>query len=509
MRNRTALICVCVCVGSLSDVTLCSADSGCAAYGHAAARTPKCAEAAGCISTESNHGGCGDPNCRECGEGGCSACEKKLPSLKEIFAPYTSGNIGGWKWSAGAGMRYRYMDEQNRLRPAGTTRSTYDLWRFTPHLSVSNDTFTGYVQAIDGSIFNNEIAPVAIDENRSDLLRYYGDMKLDAIGLEGTRVRAGRQFLQYGSQHLVSPLAWANTFRNFEGVRLYQDSDAWAIDGFATRPVNGAAGNIFRPRSFDTPDQSAWFSGIYSTWKQAPGGTMDFYWLWLDEDNPRLNRHDGRRHTIGTRYAGTVPTKEGGKTVRTILWDAEGAWQFGEDSFQSGGAGQDVSAGFVSIIGGITFDSLPWSPTLKGVFWWGSGDGDPADGDINTLTTLFPLGHAYWGIIDNFNGANLLDYSVQLSAKPADKLTLTVAWHRFDKADTNDFIYNIAGAPLGPLGTPRHIGDEIDCIANYAVCDSMSVQFGYSWFWYGDAVNTTALARDDAHQFYSMVTLGF
>jgi hypothetical protein len=32
---------------------------------------------------------------------------------------------------------------------------------------------------------------------------------------------------------------------------------------------------------------------------------------------------------------------------------------------------------------------------------------------------------------------------------------------------------------------------------------------GYSWFWYGDAVDDTVLSRDDAEQFYLMVTLGF
>jgi hypothetical protein len=47
------------------------------------------------------------------------------------------------------------------------------------------------------------------------------------------------------------------------------------------------------------------------------------------------------------------------------------------------------------------------------VLKYGSGDDDPTDGDNNTVSTLYPLGHAYWGIIDNLNGQNLLDYSLQ------------------------------------------------------------------------------------------------
>lgn len=144
-----------------------------------------------------------------------------------------------WTWSVGGELRYRYMDESDRLRPGGPGTSTYNLWRFTPHLELKRgDAFTAYVQAIDASIFGEDLPITGIDENRSDLLQFYADFKI-ADGEEGTlRGRVGRQFLKYGSQHLVSPLGWSNTFRNFEGVRLYYSSKDWDIDAFATRPVN-------------------------------------------------------------------------------------------------------------------------------------------------------------------------------------------------------------------------------------------------------------------------------
>ena len=276
------------------------------------------------------------------------------------------------------------------------------------------------------------------------------------------------------------------------------------------QPLNGAAGNIFRPKSFDTPDQSAWFSGIYATVKKVPYGSLDLYWLWLAEQDRRLNRQSGRRHTIGARYDGRIVTKDCCDVVqRTLFWDIEGAWQFGHDDFQNGGNNLDVNAGFFSAIAGLTFNSLPWQPTVKGVFWWGSGDDDPTDGETNTVNTLFPLGHAYWGLIDNFNGANLLDYSVQFSVQPTKKLTCLAAWHWFNKATRNDHIYNIAGAPLGPIGTDRNIGHELDFVATYKFSKNLNVQLGYFWFWYGDAVNNTGLSRPDAQQFYLQTTWGF
>lgn len=418
-------------------------------------------------------------------------------------------------YSIGGEIRYRYMDERNRLRPMGALRrDTYDLWRVTPFMELKyRDWITGYVQAIDASIFENDISRLPIDENRADLLQYYVDLNLFDSGHGDLHYRYGRQFLKYGGQHLVSPLGWANTYRNFQGHRFYLTGDAWSVDAFAVQPVNGAAvATQFRPTSRDVTDNSFWFSGVYATYHQAPNGVFDLYWLWIDESQPVANLHDGRRHTIGARYAGARPVKQGDSTRYTWLWDFEGAYQFGEDNFVNGGGNLDVSAGFVSAISGVTVNQLPWSPTVKGLFWWGSGDDDPTDGNVNTVTTLFPLGHAWWGLIDNFNGANLLDYSVQASVQPHEKLNLAAHWHWFDKASSNDNIYNIAGVPLGNTTTSdRHIGNELDLLATCKVNSNLSVQAGYFWFWYGGAVDNNAgiAARDDAQQFYLMGTWGF
>jgi len=452
---------------------------------------------------------CGLPDCEICRDSDDGSPSHELARLfgdKPALHSLRNRPVGwgGLTFSAGGQLRHRHMDERFRLRPQGAVRrDIYELWRFTPYLQVGNDWITGYVQAIDASIFNEDIPKVAIDENRADLLQYYLDINVWDFDGRPVHLRYGRQVLKYGNQRLVSPLPWGNTFRNFEGFRMYYADETWSLDGFAVQPVNGAAGNTFRPRSFDTPDQSAWFSGVYATYKQAPFGTLDLYWLWLAEEQPKLNRQDGRRHTIGARYAGKRPGfSKDPRFSHTWFWDAEGAWQFGEDDFQNGGEDLTVNAGFVTAIAGVTMDRLPWQPTLKGVFWWGSGDDDPADGDINTVTTLFPLGHAHWGLIDNFNGANLLDYSAQFFVKPTKKLTYLAAWHWFDKASRNDAIYNIAGAPLGPQRTDRNIGHELDLVATYAVSPHVTLQMGYFWFWFGDAVDQTALGRPDAQQFY-------
>ena len=231
-----------------------------------------------CVSS----GGCDDYGCDD---GWCSG----LLNSNLTIDCLKGAEAGDWTFSAGGALRYRFLDESNRLRPPLTGRnSDYSQWRFTPYMEAKyGDRLTGYVQAIDASTFGEELPSLPIDENRADLLQYYADLKLLGEGKESLRFRVGRQFLKYGSQHLVSPLGWSNTFRNFEGYRLYYTSKAWDVDAFATRPVNGATGNIYRPVNYDTPDQSRWFSGVYMTYKEAPKGTFDLYWLWLDEDEDR------------------------------------------------------------------------------------------------------------------------------------------------------------------------------------------------------------------------------
>jgi hypothetical protein len=75
-------------------------------------------------------------------------------------------------------------------------------------------------------------------------------------------------------------------------------------------------------------------------------------------------------------------------------------------------------------------------------------------------------------------------------------------------ADSNDVLYNVAGARVGTPGNGTDIGHELDFVANYAVNTNWSLESGYFWFWYGDYVNATA-PRDDASQLYFMSTLRY
>jgi len=153
---------------------------------------------------------------------------------------------------------------------------------------------------------------------------------------------------------------------------------------------------------------------------------------------------------------------------------------------------------------GYTFNSAPWSPGNNAIFYWASGDNDPNSGDINTFHSLYPLGHAYWGQTDNLGGQNLLDYGLQLTIKPHEKLAVATQWHHFDLAQATDAVYNVVGAPIPGTGA-SNIGQEVDIVATVPVTKTFNVQAGYFWFFYGDAV----APRPDASQFYLQTAWSF
>ena len=387
--------------------------------------------------------------------------------------------------SFGGELRYRFMSEDNRLRPGGPAQNTYDLWRWRNYIDFrASDVFRAYVEMIDASIFNEDMPALTIDLNRWNIQNAFIDIK--TIERDGKPVyfRAGRQELLYGAQRLVSPLDWSNTRRNFEGLKLTSKGETWDVDVFTTRPVNLATGREEPLSRFDNEHDRAGgsrtFNGVYATYHGMENHAVDFYWLWLREQEERADRKDGSRHTVGYRWLWTHKVYDECCDV-SQLWklECEAAYQFGHDNNLT------VNAAFCTADLSVTLPQVPWQPTFKALHYWGSGDRNPNDGQDNTFCVLFPLGHAYWGFIDNLSGQNLNDYSLQFSVKPTEKLTFLTAMHWFELANDHDVVYNVAGAPLGAPQTGVEIGEELDLWLTYAFNPNLSVNVGYFWFWNG------------------------
>jgi hypothetical protein len=436
----------------------------------------------------------------------------------------------GLTLSFGGELRHRYMNEDNRLRLGGPAQTDYNLWRWRNYLDLKySDQARVYIEMIDASIFGIDAPALvtAIDKNRWDIQNAFFDWKIAERDDKPVYFRYGRQELLYGvpsavslSQQLISPLDWSNTRRNFEGFKIISKGTEWDVDLFAVRPVNSAsptgglggrpaggaaaAVNIWDNR-FDHPDFSRWFSGVYSVYKGMKDHTFEPYYLWLQTDS---DRHapgwaDGNRHTVGLRWTMTKPINdECDQPWILFATDTEGAYQFGKDN------GANVQAGFFTTKIGSTFAQVPWTPQFTFIYYWGSG-GSAADGTNNTFDVLFPLGHAYWGIIDNFSGQNLNDIALQTTIKPHAKLTGVAAMHWFSLVSNADTAYNVAGSPVGVAGAGRDLGQELDLIGTYSYSPNFDVQVGYSWFWYGSRFDGSAATPGDATQFYVQTSLRY
>lgn len=431
--------------------------------------------------------------------------------LKDIpldLTPWDCCPQESW-FSTGGELRYRMMDERNRLRPGGPDQSNYDLLRWRHYVDYHySDLFRAYVEMIDASMFRNTLPVTGIDVNRWDLQNAFVDVKVGEWDEKPIYFRAGRQELLYGSQRLISPLDWGNTRRNFEGLKLFSKGTDWDLDLWFTRPVNTATpgnGPVARfDNEFDSPNMDHTFSGFWSTYKGIKDNTFDFYWIW-DRNSKLISPGfpGGNRHTLATRWLGNKPVLDAcGAPCRIYHVDIEGGYQFGNDF------GRDVQAGFFTAGAGHTWNQAPWEPNFWVFYDWASGDRNPTNGTTNTFHQQYGLVHAYLGLIDNIARQNISDINWRATVKPTKQLNCQAAMHYFNLASNQDVLYTITGAPLGAQGTGTYVGQELDLLATYTFNPNFNVQVGQFWFWNGSFIRNNA-PRGTAEQFYVQTTLSY
>src|SRR5262245_36893086 len=121
-------------------------------------------------------------------------------------------------FTTGGDFRVRYASETSS-RLTGRD-NTYELIRTRVYGDLSlGDRLRIYGEFLDAQSFNEDLDPLPIDEDRSDLLNLFAEVNVCEVAGKPVWVRVGRQELLYGSQRLISTLDWANTRRTFQGVK--------------------------------------------------------------------------------------------------------------------------------------------------------------------------------------------------------------------------------------------------------------------------------------------------
>jgi hypothetical protein len=395
----------------------------------------------------------------------------------DFFDPLKRVRVGdNWLFVTGGDVRTRYeslynarLTQQNDSYNLSRLRVYTDLWY--------RDTFRLYAEYLGAWSSGQEIPRLPIDENKSELLNLFTDLKLADLGGNPAYVRIGRQELLFGSQRLISPLDWANTRRTFQGVRAFRQTEKWDFDMFWVQPV------IPNPNTFDSVDNNVNFAGAWGTYRPKKTQTIDAYYLFLDNTNVGsildIPRGQFTRHTFGGRYVGNVDN---------FLFDLEGAMQLGSQN------GRDVVAGMATAGAGYNFKDRRWNPTVWAYYDYASG-GDPTSGTAHTFNQLFPFGHYYLGWLDVVGRQNIHDLNFHLYLYPTKWLTSWFQFHSFWLANSRDALYNAGGIPIriSPTGTAgSHVGEELDLVFNFHLSKHADILMGYSYLWGGDFLRNTS-----------------
>ncbi len=404
-------------------------------------------------------------------------------------------------FTTGGEVRLRYMDETDS-RLSGKNND-YDLFRTRVYGDLwYRDQIRVYAEFLYADSGGQELAPLGIDENRSDLLNLFVDLKVGDIDGKPIYVRGGRQELLYGSERLISPLDWANTRRTFQGVKAFYQGDTLDVDAFWVQPV------AVSPDAFDSVDDKLNFTGIWATYRPSKTRTMDFYVLNLDRSQPSTATEpqvpgaanvDAPTHfnitTLGTRDTGIYQDR--------VTWDFESMVQVGDRG------DQDLFAyAYTSGIGYRCAD-VPWTPHLWLYFDYASGDSQ-ADkgGHYDTFNQLFPFGHYYFGYLDEVGRQNIQDLNLDLNYFPTNWITGQIQFHQFWLAEPEDALYNAGGKilrqdPTGRAG--RDVGQEIDLLWNFHLTTHQDIVVGYSKLFAGEFIKKTG-NPDSPELFYLQYT---
>ena len=404
-------------------------------------------------------------------------------SLKQL-------SIGDTKLDLGGSYRLRYHHEEN-FRGLGLTGRDDDFLLDQTRVFANwkiNKAVRVYAEFLDAGSSYEDFPSRGIEVSQFDMQNLFADVTVKDDKDGKLTLRGGRQELAFGSQRLVSPLAWGNTRRTFEGARFtYDTKDDLILDGFWTRPVR------VRPSDSNSPNLDQQFFGLYAADTSYVNSQVDTYYLGFLN-----NTTDDQVHTIGRRISGGADS---------MLWDFEGAYQFGKY-----GDDTNISAGFTTAGLGHKFKG-DWKPVLWAYYDYASGSDTSGKG----FNQLFPLGHKYLGFMDLYARRNINDANATFALKPTDRFSTLLWYHYFFLNSNGDGPYTVVNTPFNPGGRngSRDLGHEIDVIGTYALTTRSEILLGYSHYFTGDYYRTSTnaagqqLFNGDADFAYSQFTLNF
>ena len=222
---------------------------------------------------------------------------------------------------------------------------------------------------------------------------------------------------------------------------------------------------------------------------------MEPYVLWrLAPGNAGLSETAGRGHlseiTSGLHVAG--------KLLASFDYDVEMDLQTGS----LGTSSIRSWAGYWSL--GRTFLSLATSPRVFVESNYASGTKNPSGRTWSTFDQIYPSNHDKLEFADQAGRKNIQQIRAGVEETIGGRWKLRQAYVNLWLATTHDAMYASSGAisiSANPAAKSRHLGQEIDVVADYDVSRALHMGFGYARFFSGEFLRTTTQGRDFNYPF--------
>ena len=395
---------------------------------------------------------------------------------------------GGWL-SVGGHVRARAERDDNFLGGgAGTRTDNFGLVRVHLHADLH---VVAHLRAfVEGRLASarGRDLPGGIrttDRDDGDVQQAFVEVNDIALGAGRWALRVGRQELLFGRERVLSPLDWANARRTFQGAVIDGRDGSLAFTALWVHPVTivSAAMNV--------PDVHTQLWGAQVTWQHAPTALTDVYALVKGVDAagavPAAQRTTVGARTLGP-IAGTAFTYEleGGIQVGSAVNADVQAWMLATDLTRTWGG--------------------PHAPSLTVGADYASGTGSGAPAQSGTWDQLYPLAHAFLGFADALGRRNAIEERIvaQWSATPTVRLRGSL--HAFQRASTDDAIYDATGAVLrgNVPNAPRDVGGEADLTAIWRIGRHLRVDGGVARFTPGAFFAATGASQPYSWGFLSV-----
>jgi hypothetical protein len=303
-------------------------------------------------------------------------------------------------------------------------------------------------------------------------------------------VVVGRQMLSFGDERVIGPSEWLNMGRTFDIARLDLHHPGVKISIFAASVINPVDSEI------DHRIQGNNIYGIYGSLTHLiPHTTLEPYVLWrVAPGNVSLPETASLGHlnevTTGVRAAGTLPAN--------FDYDVEMNKQTGS----LGPKAIDAWAGHWNL--GYTFSNSRGRPRMFVEYNYASGNRNPNGNVWGTHDEIYPSAHDKMDFADQFGWKNIRDIRTGVSEQLGKKWTLTQIFNDMWLATKNDAVYGSSGAisiAAHPNATSRHLGMELDFIAEYKENRHISYGFGFAHLFTGRFLNEATPGKDYNYPF--------